>query len=57
VLALAVDVHASPAARQASPAATTSLVPLRTASRVPTTAVTPTVVATGSRRTPVDSGP
>jgi hypothetical protein len=36
---------------------TTSLVPARTASWVPATEPTPTASATGSRCTPVDSGP
>src|SRR5579875_1547953 len=39
-----------------SPIATTSLVPTRTASRVPTTEPTATDSATGSRCTPVDNG-
>ena len=39
-----------------SPVVTISLVPARTASWVPATDPTPTDSATGSRRTPVDSG-
>jgi hypothetical protein len=40
-----------------SPVVTTSLVPARTASWVPATDPAPTDRATGSRCTPVDSGP
>ena len=40
-----------------SPTVTTSLVPTRTASCVPATEPMPTDSATGSRCTPVDSGP
>jgi len=45
------------AADATSPVVTTSLVPARTASWVPATDPAPTDTATGSRRTPVDSGP
>src|SRR5215469_15003710 len=51
------DAQASPAARETMPAATTILVPSRTASLVPSTELAPTVMATGSSRAPVDSGP
>ena len=52
-----VEAQASPIASETSPPATTSLVPLRTASRVPSTEVIPVNVATGSSLTPVESGP
>ena len=57
MLVLPVAAQASPAASESRPEATTSLVPLRTAILVPSTEVMPTIVATGSSRTPVDSGP
>jgi hypothetical protein len=57
VLVDAVEAQASPMARQTSPPATTSFVPLRTASRVPSTEVIPVNVATGRSLTPVESGP
>ena len=43
-----VDAQASPTASETSPPATTSLVPLRTASLVPSTEVIPVKIATGS---------
>jgi hypothetical protein len=57
VLVDAVEAQASPITRQTIPPATTSFVPLRTASLVPTTEVIPVSTATGRSLTPVESGP
>jgi hypothetical protein len=57
VLADADEVQINPAASDTMPPATTNFVPAWTASPVPRTEVMPTIVATGSNRTPVSSGP
>src|SRR5262249_3516464 len=49
-------IQASAAQNNAMPPPTISLLPTRTASLVPATDATPTETATGSSRTPVDSG-
>ena len=47
------EAQASPAAKTASPPATTGIVPMRAASRGPITLASAIDVATGSSRTPV----
>src|SRR5580704_4171184 len=51
-----VAVHNKPTANETSPAVTTTLLPMRTASFVPTTEATATDPATGRSRTPVPRG-
>ena len=57
MVTVAVDTQAKNVVIRIRPAATTDLVPNRTASLVPTTEAIATDVATGSTRTPAASGP
>ena len=54
---LTVEIHAYATVRQTRPPPTTTFVPRRTATCVPTSDPTATDVATGSSRSPVSSGP